>query len=65
MAKVKKPIEVGHVVKWTRRNGVPAKGMVVEIYEGTPSGKWVHVDTATKGQPPVISKVREATLTKG
>ena len=58
-----KPLEAGQMVSWTRRNGLPAKGKVVHLENAT-SGPWVHVDTATKGQPASISKVRPAVLTR-
>jgi hypothetical protein len=61
MVKVVKPIEVGNKVSWVRRNGIPARGVVVK-HTIESSGQWFHVETATKGQPPLISKVRPAVL---
>jgi hypothetical protein len=60
----KKKIDVGSTVTWTRRNGLPAKGKVVKVDTAAPSGKWLHVDTATKGQAPAISRVRPGVLNK-
>lgn len=56
-AKPKKPFVVGDRVKFTRRNGADAKGIITQFIDRA-NGQWAMVDTKEHGE----IKVRESQL---
>ena len=56
-AKPKKPFVVGDRVKFTRRNGTDAKGIITQFIDRA-NGAWALVDTKEHGE----IKVRESQL---